>query len=97
MGHARPFAFDDAYQPAEGINRFLTGTPSILGLAALNAGLDTFEGVSMAALAAKSRGLSSFSSTRSRRAAGTKFASPRPAIRFSAAATSSSPIPKVMQ
>ena len=58
MGHARPFAFDDAYQPAEGINRFLTGTPSILGLAALNAGLDTFDGVSMAALGAKSRGLS---------------------------------------
>ena len=30
MGHSHPFAFDDDYRPAEGILRFLTGTPSIL-------------------------------------------------------------------
>ena len=40
MGHAEPFAFVDDYQPANGILKFLTGTPSILALAALEAGLD---------------------------------------------------------
>ena len=35
MGHAEPFAFVDDYRPADGILRFLTGTPSILALAAL--------------------------------------------------------------
>ena len=58
MGHAEPFAFADDYRPAAGILRFLTGTPSILALAALEAGLDTFGGVSMADLEAKSRALS---------------------------------------
>ena len=58
MGHADPFAFDDDYRPAPGIARFLTGTPSILALAALEAGLDTFEGVSMRAVEQKARALS---------------------------------------
>ena len=58
MGHAEPFAFDDAYRPAEGIARFLTGTPSILALAALDAGLDTFAGVAMPDVEQKSRALS---------------------------------------
>ncbi len=58
MGHADPFAFIDDYRPAPGILRFLTGTPSILALAALEAGLDTFDGISMADLEAKSRALS---------------------------------------
>ena len=58
MGHAEPFAFDDDYRPADGMLKFLTGTPSILALAALDAGLATFEGIAMADLAAKSRSLS---------------------------------------
>jgi len=58
MGHAEPFAFDDDYRPAGGILKFLTGTPSILALAALEAGLDTFDGISMRDVAAKSRALS---------------------------------------
>ena len=58
MGHAEPFAFDDDYRPACGILSFLTGTPSILALAALEAGLDTFEGIAMRNVAAKSRALS---------------------------------------
>lgn len=57
MGHAEPFAFDTAYRPAPGIARFLTGTPSILALAALDAGLDTFEGVATADLEAKQQRL----------------------------------------
>ena len=58
MGHAEPFAFVDDYRPAEGILKFLTGTPSILALAALEAGLDTFDRISIVDLAAKSRKLS---------------------------------------
>ena len=58
MGHAEPFAFVDDYRPVSGITRFLTGTPSILGIAALGAGISTFDGVAMADLQAKSRKLS---------------------------------------
>ena len=58
MGHAEPFAFVDDYRPSDGIDRFLTGTPPILAMAALDAGIDTFDGISMADIAAKSRKLS---------------------------------------
>jgi len=58
MGHAEPFAFVDDYRPGEGILRFLTGTPSILAMAALDAGLATFDGIAMADVQAKSRRLS---------------------------------------
>lgn len=54
MGHEAPFAFTDDYAPAPGIDRFLAGTPPILGLEALHAGLDTFEGVTMERLWSKS-------------------------------------------
>lgn len=57
MGHARPFAFTDDYVPAPGIDRFLAGTPPIFGLAALESGIDAFEGVTMERLWAKSRAL----------------------------------------
>ena len=59
MGHAEPFAFEEHYRPVDGIGRFLSGTPSILALAALEAGLDTFDGIAMADIVAKSRALSS--------------------------------------
>jgi kynureninase len=58
MGHAEPFAFVDDYRPVAGIGRFLTGTPSILALAAFEAGLATFDGLTMRDLAAKSQSLS---------------------------------------
>jgi kynureninase len=58
MGHAEPFAFTEDYRPATGIARFLTGTPSILALAALDAGIATFDGISMSDVQAKSRKLS---------------------------------------
>jgi kynureninase len=58
MGHSEPFAFVDDYWPAAGILKFLTGTPSILALAALEAGLDTFAGIEMRHVAAKSQKLS---------------------------------------
>jgi kynureninase len=40
MGHAEPFAFEDGYRPAPDIRGQVTGTPPILGLAALEAGVD---------------------------------------------------------
>jgi kynureninase len=57
MGHAAPFEFGDDYAPAPGILRQLAGTPSILALAALAAGLDTFEGVDLRAVEAKARSM----------------------------------------
>ena len=54
MGHAAPFEFTDDYVPAAGIARFLAGTPPILSLAALESGVDAFEGVTMERLWAKS-------------------------------------------
>ncbi|MDB5482737.1 MAG: kynU [Caulobacteraceae bacterium] len=53
MGHAAPFEFVDDYRPAPGVRRQLCGTPGILGLAALEAGVDAFAGVEMAALEGK--------------------------------------------
>lgn len=58
MGHRAPFDFGDDYAPGEGMTPFLCGTPPILGMAALDAGLDTFDGVTMAEVTAKSRSLS---------------------------------------
>ena len=57
MGHAEPFAFTDDYRPAKGISRFLTGTPPVLGIAALEGGLDAFEGVTPARLWSKANAL----------------------------------------
>lgn len=54
MGHAEPFGFADAYAPAPGMKRWLTGTPAILGLAALEAGVDLWGEVDQAQLWAKS-------------------------------------------
>jgi kynureninase len=58
MGHAAPFEFVDDYAPASGVRRLLCGTPSVLGMTALEAGLATFEGVTMAEVRAKSVALS---------------------------------------
>jgi kynureninase len=58
FGHAEPFAFEESYRPVSAVTRFLTGTPSVIALAALSCGLDTFGGVAMADVEAKSRKLS---------------------------------------
>lgn len=42
MGHASPFDFEASYRPADGIARHLAGTPAILGLVALEEGVDLF-------------------------------------------------------
>jgi kynureninase len=57
VGHADPFAMEDAYRPADGVRRLLVGTPPILALAAFGAALSVFHGVAMADLRAKSLAL----------------------------------------
>jgi kynureninase len=57
MGHAQPFAFDERYAAGAGIMPFLTGTPSVIAVAALDAGLDTFDGIAMADVETKSHAL----------------------------------------
>jgi kynureninase len=54
MGHAKPFAFTDDYAPGAGVSRFLAGTPPMLSLSALETGVQSFGGVDMDALWAKS-------------------------------------------
>jgi kynureninase len=57
IGHAEPFGFSDKYAPAPGVSRFLSGTPGILGLAALEAGVDQYLTADAGALHAKSAGM----------------------------------------
>ena len=61
IGHAAPFEFTPGYRPAEGIARYLCGTPPILAVAALECGVDTLLAAEplggMAALRAKSLAL----------------------------------------
>ncbi|HEU4819967.1 MAG TPA: kynureninase, partial [Qipengyuania sp.] len=60
MGHADPFAFTDDYTPGAGIDRLLSGTPPILGLAALEVGAGLIAEIGVERLYAKSRQLSEF-------------------------------------
>lgn len=60
MGHARPFEFLDDYAPAPGTDRLLCGTPPILGLAALEVGVDLIAEIGVARLYEKSQALSEF-------------------------------------
>ena len=57
MGDADPFAFRDGYTPAAGMDRFRVGTPPVLSLLALEAGVETFGGVAMTDVWAKSSAL----------------------------------------
>jgi kynureninase len=57
FGHARPFAFEEDYEPAGGIERFLCGTPAVLGLTALECGIDLMARADMSELRRKSQRL----------------------------------------
>lgn len=54
MGHADPFEFGDDYRPAADIRRHRSGTPGVLGLAALDGSLSVFDRVDMQAVRHKS-------------------------------------------
>jgi len=60
MGHASPFKFSPHYQAATGPRHFLSGTPSIIAMAALDAALEVFSGVDIDSLYAKSIALAEF-------------------------------------
>lgn len=60
FGHAAPFAFSDDYAGAPGIDRLQCGTPPVLGLAALEVGVDLIAEIGVARLYEKSQALSEF-------------------------------------
>ena len=57
VGHADPFSMSEVHEPADGIRRMLSGTPSVLALAALDHALGRFDGVDLVALRARSLAL----------------------------------------
>jgi kynureninase len=57
LGHTAPFAFSPIYEPAEGIARYLCGTPPILSMAALECGVDLLLEADLALLREKSLAL----------------------------------------
>ncbi|TYB80911.1 kynureninase [Maritimibacter fusiformis] len=58
LGHEAPFDFEMTYRPGDGIERMRVGTPPVIQMAALEAALDIWDGVDMAALRARSVALS---------------------------------------
>jgi kynureninase len=57
QAHARPFAFEPELEYADGIARFLTGTPNVPALYAATAGYDVIEEVGVDAIRERSLGL----------------------------------------
>ena len=57
MGHVSPFKFSTEYECALGIEKFLTGTPPVISMSALDAALDVFNDVDMQQVRRKSRQL----------------------------------------
>ena len=60
FGHAAPFAFSDDYAPAPGIEQLQCGTPPVLGLAALEVGVELIAEIGVGRLHQKSQALSQF-------------------------------------
>lgn len=78
MGHAEPFAFSPDYRPRPNVHRLRTGTPPILSLAALDAALDVWDGVTIGEVRAASIALSErFIAEVERRCPELALASPR--------------------
>lgn len=59
FGHAAPFAFEAEFRPAKGADRALVGTPGIIGMAALECGLDVALAADLHEVRAKSLRMSS--------------------------------------
>ena len=84
LGHEAPFAFDLDYRAGHGIDRMRVGTPPVIALAALDAALDAWDGVSMDDVRAASIGLADlFIREVEGRCPGLALASPRGAHRGS--------------
>jgi kynureninase len=84
FGQRDQFAMGEGYDPEPDVRRFLTGTPSILGLAAVDVGLDALIEVGMPALWAKTSRLVAFLAERAEvrlRPLGVSLASPTEADR----------------
>ncbi len=84
LGHLAPFAFESGYRPAQGIGRYLCGTPPILSMVALECGLDTIPADALPAIRAKAMALGDlFIALVERRCAGhgIEIACPRDAAR----------------
>ncbi|MEE4337438.1 kynureninase [Erythrobacter sp.] len=60
FGHAAPFDFSDDYEAAPGVEQLLCGTSPVLGLTALEVGVDLIAEIGVERLHAKSRALSGF-------------------------------------
>ena len=50
LGHDAPFAFEQSYRPGDGVARMRVGTPPVIQMAALEAAMDIWDTVDMAAL-----------------------------------------------
>lgn len=60
MGHADPFLMGPGYQPSGGIRRFVSGTPAIVGMLAMQDMLDLIERAGVDAVRIKSQALTSY-------------------------------------
>jgi len=60
MGSSSPFEMAERYTPSDGIRRFLSGTPSIIGMLAIQDMLALIERAGIAAIRAKSVALTEF-------------------------------------
>ncbi|MEL6808239.1 MAG: kynureninase [Pseudomonadota bacterium] len=80
LGHAAPFAMEQAYRPAMSTERLRVGTPSVVQLSILQEALKVWQGVDMADLRAASVSLSeTFISEVEARCPSLRLASPRDA------------------
>ncbi|HET6695449.1 MAG TPA: kynureninase [Gaiellaceae bacterium] len=60
FGQRDQFAMGHPYEPADGVSRFLAGTPPILGLVAIRASLELLAEAGIGAIAAKGRALTRY-------------------------------------
>jgi kynureninase len=57
LGHARPFDFESTYESAPGMRAYVTSSPSVIALGALDGALEVFERTTMAEIRVKSLAL----------------------------------------